>query len=87
MSNYTTTVIKTGNSYALRVPKDYIKDSNLKLGQKAVIGPPIPNQKQNHQRIKDAVLKLQSVNAFKNIKDPVAWQKEIRQDRPLPGRK
>lgn len=24
--------------------------------------------------------------AFQDIDDPVAWQKEIRQDRPLPGR-
>jgi hypothetical protein len=24
--------------------------------------------------------------AFQDIKDPVAWQREIRQDRPLPGR-
>lgn len=25
-------------------------------------------------------------NLFAGIKDPVAWQKEIRADRPLPGR-
>ena len=25
--------------------------------------------------------------AFKSIQDPVAWQREIRKDRPLPGRK
>lgn len=25
-------------------------------------------------------------NLFSGIKDPVAWQREIRQDRPLPGR-
>ncbi len=24
--------------------------------------------------------------AFKDIKDPAAWQREIRKDRPLPGR-
>jgi len=24
---------------------------------------------------------------FKSIQDPVAWQREIRKDRPLPGRK
>lgn len=24
--------------------------------------------------------------AFQNIDDPAAWQKELRQDRPLPGR-
>jgi len=25
-------------------------------------------------------------NLFSHIKDPAAWQREIRQDRPLPGR-
>ncbi len=25
-------------------------------------------------------------NLFSNIKDPAAWQREIRKDRPLPGR-
>ncbi|MBF0158709.1 MAG: DUF2281 domain-containing protein [Magnetococcales bacterium] len=26
------------------------------------------------------------LNPFRDISDPVAWQREIRQDRPLPGR-
>jgi antitoxin component of MazEF toxin-antitoxin module len=30
-------VTKTGNSYALRVPKRYIDDNNLKLGDKVNI--------------------------------------------------
>jgi hypothetical protein len=25
-------------------------------------------------------------DAFREIKDPAAWQREIRKDRPLPGR-
>ncbi len=29
---------------------------------------------------------LRQLNIFKDIADPVAWQREIRQDRPLPGR-
>ena len=28
----------------------------------------------------------QAKGAFSEIADPVAWQREIRQDRPLPGR-
>jgi predicted nucleic acid-binding protein/antitoxin component of MazEF toxin-antitoxin module len=51
MSNYVTTVIKTGNSYALRVPKKYIEDAQLELGQKATIQLPIPQPKQNRERI------------------------------------
>lgn len=37
MNRYTATVIKTGNSYALRVPKKYVEDARLELGQKAII--------------------------------------------------
>src|SRR5207248_1451340 len=29
---------------------------------------------------------LAALGAFVDIDDPVAWQREIRQDRPLPGR-
>ena len=33
-----------------------------------------------------ALRKLRELGTFKEIADPVAWQREIRQDRPLPGR-
>jgi len=33
-----------------------------------------------------ALQRLRELGTFKDIKDPVAWQREIRQDRPLPGR-
>jgi hypothetical protein len=33
-----------------------------------------------------AVKKLVSLNAFSNVPDPVAWQREARSDRELPGR-
>jgi len=35
---------------------------------------------------KEAFEKLREVNPFRDIKDPVAWQREIRKDRPLQGR-
>ena len=38
------------------------------------------------QRIKAAFQTLAKLNTFGDIEDPVAWQKQIRQDRPLPGR-
>lgn len=86
MNKYTATVIKTGNSYALRVPKKYVEDAQLKSGQKTVIALPIPEPKQNHGRIQEILRQLQEAGAYKDIKDPVAWQREIRRDRPLPGR-
>lgn len=87
MNNYTATVIKTGNSYALRVPKAYVEQSKLVLGQKVQVGAPLVVPKpQDRQAIQRAIRNLQAVGAFRTIKDPVAWQREIRKDRPLPSR-
>ena len=86
MNKYTTTVIKTGNSYALRVPKQYITDAKLELGQKAVIQLPTLEIKQDRKRIQSLLKQLQELGAYKDIKDPAAWQRKIRKDRPLPGR-
>lgn len=34
----------------------------------------------------EALEQLRVLNPFRELTDPVAWQREIRQDRPLPGR-
>lgn len=87
MSNYTVTVIKTGNSYALRVPKSYVEQSHLELGQKVQISAPVTLQKKyDPELVKKALRNLQEIGAFSTISDPVAWQRDIRRDRPLPGR-
>jgi antitoxin component of MazEF toxin-antitoxin module len=87
MNSYTATVIKTGNSYALRVPKAYVQQSNLVLGQKIQVGKPLTTPTTyDPVAVQQAIKNLQEIGAFKNIKDPVAWQREIRKDRPLPGR-
>lgn len=86
MSKYTTTVIKTGNSYALRVPKAYIEDADLKLGDKADIPLPQKARTQDHEKIQQILKELQKLKPYRDIKDPIAWQREIRKDRPLPGR-
>lgn len=87
MSIYTATVIKTGNSYALRVPKKYADENKFKVGEKVIISPVSrPMKNQNRDAIQKAFKELQEIGAFKSIKDPVAWQREIREDRPLPGR-
>lgn len=86
MSNYIATVIKTGNSYALRIPKKYVEDAQLELGQKATIQLPTPQPKQNYKRVQSLLQQLQDIGSYKDIKDPDTWQREIRKDRPLPGR-
>jgi hypothetical protein len=37
-------------------------------------------------RIRNAFKRASELHLFKNIEDPVAWQKRVRQDRPLAGR-
>ena len=38
------------------------------------------------QQMAEILNALAALNPFAEIKDPVAWQREIRKDRPLPGR-
>ena len=38
------------------------------------------------RRMAEALEKLAAADAFSEIADPVEWQREIRKDRPLPGR-
>lgn len=38
------------------------------------------------RRMAEALEKLAELGAFAEIKDPVEWQRELRRDRPLPGR-
>lgn len=86
MNKYTATVIKTGNSYALRVPKSYIDEGHLGLGDKTTLPPAQKQKPQDSEHIQQLWRELQALKPFKNIKDPIAWQREIRKDRTLPGR-
>jgi hypothetical protein len=38
------------------------------------------------KRMAEFLERLAASNAFKDIDDPSEWQREIRKDRPLPGR-
>ncbi len=64
-------VTKTGNSYALRVPKRYIDDNDLKLGDEVEIDEPITKQ----QKALHALVELGAKRGpIDTIVDPVAWQ-------------
>ncbi len=86
MNRYTATVIKTGNSVALRVPKQYATEAHLVIGEKVELGLPAKLKHQDFSRIEQLVAKLRALGAYPDITDPVAWQREIRSDRSLPGR-
>ena len=68
-------VTKTGNSYALRVPKRYIDDNYLKLGDKVSIEEPLVKQ----QQALSALISHGKKNGpIKSIPNPVAWQRKQR---------
>jgi len=46
----------------------------------------LENVNTQQQALKEALEAAVATNAFADIADPAAWQREIRQDRPLPGR-
>jgi hypothetical protein len=54
--------------------------------QQRVRSEPISGEEGRAQRIRAALNTLAELNTFAQISDPVAWQKEVRQDRKLPGR-
>lgn len=43
-------------------------------------------EKERGKRIKAALQTLAELGTFADITDPVEWQRQIRKDRPLPGR-
>jgi len=46
---------------------------------------PVPLQ-ERRERLAKALAQAAELNPFADIHDPVAWQREQCQDRPLPGR-
>ncbi|MGY6278247.1 hypothetical protein [Methylomonas sp. MgM2] len=46
----------------------------------------LENVNTQQQALKEALEAAVATNAFADIVDPAAWQRDIRQDRPLPGR-
>ena len=68
-------ITKTGNSYAIRVPKRYIDDNKLKLGDVVNIEEPLVLQ----QQALDALIAHgKEHGSIQGIADPVAWQREQR---------
>lgn len=51
-------------------------------GSNGVLG----DREQQRKRLAAALERAAALNPFSTIADPVAWQQEQRQDRPLPGR-
>ncbi len=69
-------VTKTGNSYALRVPKSYIDDNNLKLGDMVEIEDLLVNQQ---KALRALLNQAKKHGPIRGISDPVMWQRSQRQ--------
>lgn len=68
-------VTKSGNSYALRVPKRYIDDNKLKLGDIVTIEEPLTLQ----MKALEALVKQGKARGpIKSIPNPIEWQRQLR---------
>ncbi len=47
---------------------------------------PPADDRERGRRLADLLRAIAETDPFAEIADPVAWQREIREDRPLPGR-
>jgi len=80
MKTTSATVIKTGNSYALRVPKSYAERNRLRAGAKVIL--PDPQSSGGTLEDLQASLKLSAnkvrVRAWDKIDNPSEWQQAER---------
>lgn len=80
MNTSTATVIKTGNSYALRVPKSYAERNNLQLGAKVTLQDPqaLAGTLADLQASIKASHKKGGIGVWDKITNPSEWQRAER---------
>ncbi len=66
-------------------PKSLGKDASIKVDV-MVVSPKPKLKKPNGKRAAEALQKIADRGGVKSIPDPDKWLREIRKDRPLPGR-
>ena len=64
------------------VPDDLASEQPVEV---IILGEP-DRMADRRRRMAEALENLAASDAFSEISDPVEWQREIRKDRPLPGR-
>jgi len=67
---------------------EQVKDENEITVEVTILGDAWAEsvERERGMKMAEALEALAEVNALADITDPVAWQREIREDRPLPGR-
>lgn len=80
MKTSTATVIKTGNSYALRVPKSYAERNDLRPGAKVILQDPeiLGGTLADLQASIKASRKKGIIGVWDKIKNPSEWQRAER---------
>lgn len=66
-----------------------VEDLARKMGlciRKSKSNPSVNESEERQQKLFELMQEMAASSAFKSIEDPVAWQREQRKDRPLPGR-
>ena len=48
--------------------------------------PPVGEARERGRRMKEALLEISTHDALPELGDPAQWERDLRQDRPLPGR-
>lgn len=79
-------VVKIGNSQGIRITRKQLDQIGVNVGDSVKVE--LLGKRYDYTRALKALEELSKMdnNPFHDIKDPVAWQREIRKDRPLPGR-
>jgi len=67
-------------------PKDLNKKDALIKVDVTVVSPKPKLKKPNGRKMVEALEKIAAMGGVKSIPDPDKWLREIRKDRPLPGR-
>lgn len=63
---------------------DFVRFLNVKLTKNESV--PLIKKEPNGTKLARLMEEASKKNLFAHIEDPAAWQREIRKDRPLPGR-
>lgn len=78
-------IVKIGNSQGVRLSRAYLDKVGVKTGDRVEVL--VQKKAPDYKKALQALRELSEMNgALAQIKDPVAWQRKIRKDRPLPGR-
>jgi hypothetical protein len=67
---------------------DHLTQKDAVMVYVTILGEPVVPSvvTEQGQRMAAALEQLAVINALPDLTDPVAWEREVRQDRPLPGR-